>query len=408
MGQAVDTLLDYYQEKRFNPVHIRVEDASIFQRHVEKRRNLYEHHLGLPLSLLEGQRILEFGPNSGENALVFALFGARLTLVEPNDQVLPRMRELFGRFGLTDQIDAVLCQRLDEFTTNREFDLVLAEGFLYTLPNREEMLRKLVRLIAPYKFGVLSFNDRYGGFLELLRRALLFQACTLLGVNDEQSNESLDLARKLYGDDFARLNASRTFEAWWRDTLVNPFCEVDFCWSFPDILRILSEERCQFHSSSPLWATVDHYSWYKNTTPRAERDRQLLDDWRRSLPYFVTGVRPEKGDAEPASNEVIAAIDAVTTSLSRWGKKAGATGGMIPTEICGASDHPIYPLALDRFLGQNATDMIRAANDDLKRLFEALASRHIDEFWRIYRKTTAIRRLWGTAYHYLSFQRTCA
>src|SRR5438309_10406560 len=118
MSQRDESVLAYYQNHKFNPVLIRVEDPGVWDNHFAKRRNLYERHLGLPLSLLRGARVLEFGPNSGENALVPALFGSRLTLVEPNDQVLPRLHQLFDKFGLGGQIDAVHCETMDGFTSN--------------------------------------------------------------------------------------------------------------------------------------------------------------------------------------------------------------------------------------------------------------------------------------------------
>src|SRR5580658_596497 len=100
-----DSLVSYYTNLQFNPVLISVEDSAVWKSHFEKRRQLYERHLGLPLAYLDGASVLEFGPNSGENALLPALFGARLTLVEPNEQVLPRLRELFNLFGVQNQIE---------------------------------------------------------------------------------------------------------------------------------------------------------------------------------------------------------------------------------------------------------------------------------------------------------------
>src|SRR6266700_807032 len=133
---ASSSVLAYYRENRFNPVLIPVEQEAVWVSHHMKRRNLYERHLRLPPSLLRDRRGLEFGPNSGENALVLALHGARLTLVEPNEQVIPRLYELFDRFGVRDQIESVRCSGISDFESREQFDLVIAEGFLYTLTDR--------------------------------------------------------------------------------------------------------------------------------------------------------------------------------------------------------------------------------------------------------------------------------
>ncbi len=100
--------LAYYQQNRFNPVPIALEDQSAWELHLAKRRNLYERHLGIPLSLLSGRSVLGFGCNSGENALVLASVGANLTLVEPNGQVLPRLKALFKKFALDKRIVALM------------------------------------------------------------------------------------------------------------------------------------------------------------------------------------------------------------------------------------------------------------------------------------------------------------
>ena len=397
MSKGDESVLAYYQNHKFNPVLIRVEHPDVWEQHFAKRRNLYERHLGMPLSLLKGARVLEFGPNSGENCLVPALFGSRLTLVEPNDQVLPRLRQLFDQFGLSEQIDAVHCETIDGFSTQEKYDLVIAEGFLYTLPNRDALLRKIVSHIGPGKFGVISINDQFGGLIELLRRAILFRACHLNGVADAQSDKCLQLAKQLYADDFSRLNSSRTFDAWWKDTLVNPFYVTEFLWSFPAVLQLLQEEQCEFYSSSPVWATFQHYNWYKNVTKPADRHEQVMRDWRANLAYFITGLKPQQNRLEPATQEVVQAVADVTSGLSAASRTPAS-----------AAKPPFYPLELNRYLAQHVDPIVRSTNEELKGLFEALHAGTSDALMAAYASAGTVRSLWGTAYHYVCFQRSFA
>ena len=115
---SVQTLVGYYQENQFNPVPIALETPQSWQNHLAKRHCLYEQHLGIPLGLLADKSILEFGCNSGENALVLAHYGAKLTLVEPNRQVLPRLQALFERYGLSKQIVSIHNVGIDDFAGN--------------------------------------------------------------------------------------------------------------------------------------------------------------------------------------------------------------------------------------------------------------------------------------------------
>jgi len=166
------TLLEYYQEHELNPVPIDVEDHLGWKDHVIKRRNLYEKHLMLPTACFRDRSVIEFGCNSGENALYLAALGARLTLVEPNGQVLPRLRDLFERFGLDSRIEALVNTDIAGFEANQQYDVMLAEGFLSALAERDQAALKLCSLVKPGGLGVISFDDRYGSLMELLRQMI--------------------------------------------------------------------------------------------------------------------------------------------------------------------------------------------------------------------------------------------
>ena len=53
------TLLDYYKNNNINPVPIELTDPKDWKIHLEKRRNLYERHLGIPLHFLKDRKLIE-------------------------------------------------------------------------------------------------------------------------------------------------------------------------------------------------------------------------------------------------------------------------------------------------------------------------------------------------------------
>lgn len=386
------TMLSYYQENQFNPVPIALETPQAWASHLAKRRNLYDHHLGIPLGLLAGKSVLEFGCNSGENALVLAHYGAKLTLVEPNDQVLPRLHDLFERYGLRDQIVALHNTTVDEFEGEAEgYDLVIAEGFLFTLDQREAALAKICRFIKPSGMGSISFNDRYGNLMEYLKRALLRRACQLARV-DPHSQESLALAEQLFGEDFAKLNASRPFAAFWKDSLVTPFINYQHLWSYEELLPLLEQVGCEARSTSPLWCRAEHFNWYKNTRSPAERHRLWLESWREVLPYILTGLAPKS--VPPADNEVTAAVDGFMRSLSDF------TDSAYPQV-----ESLVYPPAVDAYLRRCADDRLARFGQDLNTFFVAMGMNDAENLIRIYHTAEMLRGLWGTTYHYLSFSK---
>ncbi|HXD87619.1 MAG TPA: methyltransferase domain-containing protein [Urbifossiella sp.] len=391
---AAASVLSYYQQNRFNPVLIPVEQESVWASHRAKRRNLYERHLRIPLSLLKGRRVLEFGPSSGENALVLALHGARLTLVEPNEQVFPRLYDLFDKFGMRKQLDGIVRAGIGDFQSDELYDFVIAEGFLYTIPERDALLQRMTRLIAPGMFGVVSSNDFHGGLMELLRRAILYRACRLAGIADEHSAEGLTLARRLFLADFGKLNTSRTFDAWWKDNLVNPFYVTECLWSFPTLFRILDEANCAVHGCSPDWMTADHHEWYKNVPSRAVRGERIARNWKENFCYVLTGQKPSRYRQHAADDGVVEAVGWLAGALSDIGRS--------PRDPDRA---PEYPRALDWFLSEQDDPQARQVNVELKALIAALGAADLEELVRAHAESGTLRSLWGTPYHYLSFIR---
>ena len=371
-----------------------MENQSAWESHAVKRLNLYQRHLGIPASLLRNRAVLEIGPNSGENALVLAALGADLTLIEPNEQVLPKLRSLFQKFGLQDRIVELLQDDIQSFNPRTSYDVVIVEGFLYTLPNKEEMLAKILGFLSPGGLAVISFCDRYGSLLEMTRRMVLWRACQLAGVKDMHSEESLALARKLYTKDWDRLNTSRSLEVWWKDNLVSPLFTAAELWSYAEILPLAEDVGCEYYSSSPVWANLDHFSWYKNVSSGVERSKLLLNQWARVFPYFLTGLSAQRREFEPAIPSVIGAVEGLVSSLSAYTELDG-TGNRR-----GPMDAVAYPQALDEYLLASGKVDLMEFNVSLKRLYDVAASGDLDDLIREHHGG-AIGAYWGAAYHYL-------
>ena len=100
--------------------------------------------------------------------------------------------------------------------------MVIAEGFLNHLPNHKEIIGKLCQLINPGGIGIISQDDRYGYFLEMLRKLIFWRVCWLAKVKEQPIERSIKIANTLFAEEFSKLNASRPFSAWYLDNLVNP------------------------------------------------------------------------------------------------------------------------------------------------------------------------------------------
>lgn len=389
------TLLAYYQCNDFNPARIPVERAEVWPDHVQKRTTLYTRHLHLPLPLWRGASVLEFGANSGENALVAAMAGARLTLVEPNVNVHDRLRGLFSQFSLSDQLESLSAEGLEEFTSQNTFDGVIAEGFVFTLPNRLEMLAKLASLVRPGGFLVISYMDRLGGFIEALRKLYLLRGCALARVALDDPEDVDALARQFFFSEFSTLfparSASRGFEAWCRDTFINPLVTGSTLWSLPEFLPVLESHQCELLSTSPQWSRADHYQWYKKTPTTRKRHEFILEERLDQALFFLTG-RAEDGNA------ALAGLDAACVAeIEEFVNQAHDTIMTSGDAIASLKPPPRLQEALA------ASSSHAALGQELADVIGGLQAKDVDTLLRRWRETKTIKALWGTPYHYVSF-----
>lgn len=389
-----ESLLTYYKTRNINPVPISLDDEKSWNLHVAKRRNLYERQLGVPLSLLHGRSILEFGCNSGENALVSANAGARITLVEPNDQVYPRLKTLFSKFGLEHRIEEIVNQDIELFETERKYDVVIAEGFLHILDKRVSMLEKICNLIALGGIGIVSFNDLYGSFLEIARKLLFHRICRIEGVRDMHGEESLAVALNLFGDDFLRINVSRPFDAWWRDMLLNPFVVSGYLWTYKELSEILENAGCELYRCSPGWFSVDNFNWYKNVSDTSTIYGKIMDEWRMRFVFMITGMAPVDGGARKVNDEVLSELANLVIDMSGYANGDDSALSRIN-----------YPASLFDYLDSDPDPKVRSFNSEMVKVLESVKVDGANDLISVYHNTQYVRHLWGTPYHYISFIR---
>lgn len=391
-NESPRSLLRYYKEHEFNPVPLEVEGENAWQTHAAKRRNLYEKHLRLPLSMFKNKSVVEFGCNSGENALYTASLGAKMTLVEPNDQVLPRLRTLFKNSGLEQNIKALVNKDIDGFESQDLYDVMIAEGFLNTISRRDEMFLKICNFLAPGGVGIISFDDRHGALLEVTRQLLLKRACQLKEVKDIHSNDSLALAKDLFVEEFGWLNASRPFEAWWKDALINPFVCWESFWTYHDFIPLLEKSDCEFYSSSPKWCLVDHFSWYKNVPSGESRNQTLLEEWYGAFPFFLTGEPFQRGEVAPATSKVVDAVSDFIRNISNY----VASDDFSMEEI-------FYPQELEKYLNETMGEKLQLFSAEMKKLYGAVKTQSFEELISTYHSLEYLRTLWGVPCPYICF-----
>ena len=283
------SLLDYYNIKKINPVPINIYSKKKFKHHFLKRANLIENHLKIPLNSISCKSILDIGCNTGENSIVLAHLDANLTLVEASKNAIKKCLLNFKKFNLLKKIKSVKNLSIENYNTNKKFDIIIAEGFLNTLDNREKILEKLFSFLKKDGKIIINFDCLYGGFLELYKSCLFLRICKLKKI-DLHSKSALKLAKKLFLKSFKQLNPSRNFEAWFKDQLVNPYAA--YVWSYEDLLKIANKNNMICFSTSPDLYKIYQQVWYKDinySSSTKKINSNFIKSWEKNFFYIMTG-----------------------------------------------------------------------------------------------------------------------
>ncbi|MBI2789655.1 MAG: class I SAM-dependent methyltransferase [Elusimicrobia bacterium] len=316
MKNPSSNLSDYYGRIGLNPVGHDISREKSLKLHERKRRSLLEHHLKIPFQAWKGARVLEFGPGSGENAVVLARHGAKLTFVEPLDYLIAELKGKFAALGVPDSIEAVHNEVLEKFETSERYDFVFGEGFVHFLDDPVEGVRRMSACVAPEGFLVLSVVHPVGTFIEFVKKAYLEMAAAALG---RESGESrFALARKLFEGPFKAINHSRGFESWSKDCVLNPLYRPRHFLDLPEILAGLPES-FSLYSSWPNYASADDLIWHKNIQDAAAVRAATLRGYYARAPHFLHSI-PQPGGELPlftpeAGKKILAALGACYRKL---------------------------------------------------------------------------------------------
>ena len=244
--------VDYYAANKISPVS---QDISDFDRHMQRRSSLLRQ-LGVPPSFVRGRSIIEFGPGSGHNAVHLARLGpAAYVLVDDNPTGLELLRANLAEHApaCSPRIEQ---SRIEEFVSDKQFDLVLCEGVIPTQNDPAAIARQVASFVAPAGLLVITTVDSVSCLGDLLRR--IYGQAVLTGNNEPVSDQAERLL-PVFRPHLETLPAmSRLYKDWILDTILQPF--VGHLYSMGSAMDTLADDFV-FHGSSPAFMT--DWRWYK-------------------------------------------------------------------------------------------------------------------------------------------------
>ncbi len=394
---AYEHMYDYYGEQTVLPTYSNFLTPDDLAAHNQHRHDLFTDKLALPSRMFRGADLIEFGPDSGENSLVFAQWGAGCSLVEPNIKAHPIIKEYFSRYGISDKLVSLEASDIAAYAAQamlpKRYDFIDAEGFIYTVKPNSMWIDLFGRLLKPDGFVVLFYCEAFGSFLENVLKVIHAYVRRKTGLDPDKA------ARMVFQAKWDSIPHRRTMTSWIMDVLENPFVRLAYYLEPIALCEQMNDAGLRLYSSWPSYRDSLNVYWFKKSLTANEQlagQNRFISQSRLSH-LFGRGLFLVQPDPvlEKALFELLALTDGLIDAISA-DKVAQCVSHLSLIEAVVASSSII---ATD----QDRRDTLRAVNS-VKRIFELVGQDMQDELVRFCSTDEAFIKVWGTPSHFAVFR----
>ncbi len=283
---------------------------------------------------------------------------------------------------------------VEGFRSDRRFDLIDAEGFIYTVQPSDKWLGIFHRLLNPDGYAVVSYYERYGGFFELALKAIHAAGKALTG------RAPLDTAKTLFEAKWNSIPHTRSFESWLMDVLENPFVRHRY---FLDAVALCTAAHGQgfdVHSAWPAYRDSLDIYWHKKVLSgddKLHRARRHLD---RSRLSFLGGRKLYLVGKSDAVKAISASIEALVLDVD--GMIDDPLGASLPRVVAGLASLRETVRTTDVLADDVADiDAIIATLDSFHRIFAAIGQHDAAAVTALTQSDPAFINTWGQPAHFL-------
>ena len=260
--------IEYYEKYGIHPV---AQNISNIDLHYKKRRALLIS-LGITPSLIEDKNIIEFGPGWENSMYLAKLMPKSLDLVDGSNVAYLKTKSNLLEFKNVK----VTLSRIEEFKSNKLYDIVWAEGVIPFNLNPSKLLSIISSFCKTEGILVISTQSGLSYLSEIFRRLIYHNFF-------EDKHDGIDITeecRNFYKSHTIYLNSmTRSIDDWIIDNIFQPVFGRDL-FSIPNAISSLNSE-FDFYNSTPDFKT--DYRWYKDipNDPKLFND-QILDKYYAS------------------------------------------------------------------------------------------------------------------------------
>lgn len=266
--EVEDKVLGIY--RRVNPSKTQLTSRENAMNFYKTRLNILGT-LGLPPQFFKNKKVIDIGGGTGEKSLCYALWGADVTIVEPNEISCKSAQNLFTKLNLQKKLQVENTGLYDlDMNKLKDFDIVVCEAVLHHTYNPIEGLDNILKNMIEGQIVLIALGEKHGTFKRDLQRKLVFN----LAGNDEK--RIIEISKKYFKTHIERAmkHILRDEDAVIYDTFVNP---QDKSSSLEEICNTFKKNNINYFSSYPKldlfnmtipWSQerVDsyNYDYYKN------------------------------------------------------------------------------------------------------------------------------------------------
>jgi hypothetical protein len=249
-------------------------------------------------------------------------------------------------------------------------------------------------LLHPDGYAVVSYYERYGGFLELALKAIHAAGMILTG------RTPLETARLLFEAKWNSIPHTRTFESWLMDVLENPFVRYRTFIDAGELCQMANGLGFDLHAAWPSYRDALDIYWHKKVYSPGEKLHRIAQHLRRSRLSFLGGRKLYLVGEAPAVEAICASIERLVRDVDR----------LIDDPFSDSLAQVISGLALLRntlktteILADDAADIeaFSGTLDSFFRIFSAIERRDVTSVAALTQSEGAFIDAWGQPAHFL-------
>lgn len=189
------------------------------------------------------------------------------------------MQNLFSAYEIPEDKYTIRAAAIEETDIQEQYDIVIAEGFLHSIDNSEEIIRRLSGYVKEGGVIVITCMDVFSMFVEQMKRLV----CHVLIKDIHEYEVQVKWCTDFFAGQMKNAKGmSRSVEDWVRDDMLNPAFNNEKILSMDKAFEIFENDFSLLGSSQRIFTD---YSWYKDL--EYDEKAELLHQYKLKRHNFL-------------------------------------------------------------------------------------------------------------------------